>query len=181
MVCCVTGHRSKGFPFSRGEKDFANMEYEEVLQESIVKLVHQGYLDFITGMAEGADMDFAEAVLYVKNDLEYDFVTLEAALPCPVYMPKNPTEFHYEHDEIMKVCDRVTTVSPQYHRGCMQKRNRYMVDRSDMVLAIWNGEHSGGTWDTIKYAQKCEKPIQYIMLKKMGLFERLRSEECLSK
>ena len=46
----------------------------------------------------------------------------------------------------------------------MQKRNRYMVDKSDIILAIWNGEKSGGTWNTIEYAQKKGKKIIYIML-----------------
>ena len=118
-------------------------------------------------------MDFAKAVLYVKKVLNYGFITLEAALPHPIFNPKNPTEFHNERDRILKMCDKVTVVSPQYYRGCMQKRNRYMVNNADMVFAIWNGEHSGGTWDTLKYAEECNKPIQYIMLKKMGLFESL--------
>lgn len=171
MVCCVTGHRPKGFPFPRAENSFEYMVYGELLKESIIKLVHQGYFDFITGMAEGADMDFAEAVLDVKNVLGYDCITLEAALPCPVSMPKKPTEFHYRRDEILKGCDKVTTLSSQYYRGCMQKRNRYMVDKSDMVLAIWNGKQEGGTWDTIKYAKKSNKPIQYIMLEEMRFMQ----------
>ena len=47
----------------------------------------------------------------------------------------------------------------------MQKRNRYMVDNSDLVLAVWNGEKRGGTWYTIDYALKKGKPVRYIMLK----------------
>ena len=46
----------------------------------------------------------------------------------------------------------------------MQLRNQYMVDNSDLVLAIWNGKESGGTWNTIKYARKQGKKIQYLML-----------------
>ncbi len=46
----------------------------------------------------------------------------------------------------------------------MQKRNEYMVDKSNLVLAIWNGDKSGGTWNTIKYAMKKGKNIRYIML-----------------
>ena len=35
----------------------------------------------------------------------------------------------------------------------MFKRNRYMVDKSQMVIAVFNGEEKGGTWYTIKYAK----------------------------
>lgn len=35
----------------------------------------------------------------------------------------------------------------------MQKRNEYMVDKSDLVLVIWNGEMRGEIWNTINYAR----------------------------
>lgn len=35
-------------------------------------------------------------------------------------------------------------------------RNEYMVDRSRLVVAFWNGE-KGGTWQTIQYALKSRR------------------------
>lgn len=49
----------------------------------------------------------------------------------------------------------------------MLVRNRYMVDHSDTVLAIWNGEESGGTWQTIKYARSKNKKIDIIHIDKI--------------
>ena len=46
----------------------------------------------------------------------------------------------------------------------MQKRNKYMVDQSDLVIAVWDGKKVGGTWNTIKYAKSKEKQVIYIML-----------------
>ena len=40
----------------------------------------------------------------------------------------------------------------------MQKRNEYMVDLADVVIAVWDGSNSG-TGNCIKYAQKCGKEI----------------------
>ena len=77
---------------------------------------------------------------------------------------KTMTEYIQERDDIIRQCDIQTVVSPAYFRGCMQKRNRYMVDNSDIVLAIWNGKETGGTWNTIKYARSKNKEIRYIML-----------------
>lgn len=184
MICCVTGHRPKGFPFPYGSACWENEEYTMLLEMVIRNLIYNGYSDFISGMAEGVDIDFAQAVLYLRE--EYEFVSLEAALPYPFVMPKNPTDKHFDKKEILCECDSVTVLSPHYSKGCMQNRNRYMVDKSDLVLAIWNGEKSGGTWDTIKYAQKQGKRIKYIMLKELGtdssdIFEYINEDYKLKK
>lgn len=42
-----------------------------------------------------------------------------------------------------------------------------MVDKSDIVIAVFNGTEKGGTWDTISYAQKQNKPIEIIDLYKI--------------
>jgi uncharacterized phage-like protein YoqJ len=40
----------------------------------------------------------------------------------------------------------------------MQKRNEYMVDNSDIVIAVWDGS-KGGTYNCVKYAEKLGKKI----------------------
>jgi uncharacterized phage-like protein YoqJ len=35
----------------------------------------------------------------------------------------------------------------------MYKRNEYMVDNSDIVMAVWNGKKSGTSY-TVEYAKK---------------------------
>lgn len=45
-----------------------------------------------------------------------------------------------------------------YYPAKMQKRNEYMVDNSDIVIAVWDGT-KGGTYNCVKYAQKLEKKI----------------------
>ena len=36
-----------------------------------------------------------------------------------------------------------------------------MVDHCDVLLAIWDGNKSGGVWSTIRKAQKAGKKIIY--------------------
>lgn len=45
-----------------------------------------------------------------------------------------------------------------YYPAKMQKRNQYMVDNSDIVIAVWDGS-KGGTYNCVKYAQKLGKRI----------------------
>ncbi len=55
----------------------------------------------------------------------------------------------------------------------MLKRNRYIVDKSELVIAIFNGIEKGGAWYTISYAKKRNKVIEMIELNKIGnLFEK---------
>ena len=161
MVCCVTGHRPNGFPFPPEDTD-CRLEYKKRLYDDVKNLMEQGYRHFITGMAEGVDLDFAIAVLYYKN--KFEGVTLEAALPYPRNFHGSGADSVNIKDHILSKCDRVSVISDVYFDGCMQKRNCYMVDSADMVLAVWNGGRKGGTWNTIRYARQRKKPIRYIML-----------------
>lgn len=162
MICCVTGHRPDGFPFSRSPNDPNYAKYRETLSQTVEGLIRQGYTHFITGMADGADQDFARIVLQYKSN--HPHILLEAALPYPNNAAKHISAAAKERAEIQEKCDVVTAVSPAYHRGCMQKRNVYMVNKADLVLAIWSGVEKGGTWNTIRYARQKGKNIRYIQL-----------------
>ena len=48
-------------------------------------------------------------------------------------------------------CDYETMVQQQYSPGCMQRRNRYMVDHASLLIAVHDGL-PGGTRRTIEYA-----------------------------
>ena len=166
VICCVTGHRPKGFPFERNHMNDSYEKYLSVLNEAVEDLIDNGCVYYISGMAYGADLDFADMVLdYKAMDKE---ILLEAALPYSVDLAKLFLDNDNEKSSILRDCDYIKFVSPNYHRGCMQKRNRYMVDKSDIVLAIWNGKCEGGTWDTIKYARSKEKTIRYVLLNENG-------------
>ncbi|MBC8571384.1 SLOG family protein [Zongyangia hominis] len=61
----------------------------------------------------------------------------------------------------------------RYGRGAPFVRNRALVDASDMVIAIWDGE-SRGTDYTIRYAQQTGKPVRLFRLKQ----EKAASPHC---
>ena len=46
----------------------------------------------------------------------------------------------------------------RYGRGATHVRNREIVDTADCVVAFWDGK-SRGTEGTIRYAEKCGKPV----------------------
>ena len=48
-----------------------------------------------------------------------------------------------------------------YTSDCMHKRNRYMVDQADFIIAVWDGRPSG-TGKTVQYAQRQGKLVTII-------------------
>lgn len=166
MICCVTGHRPEGFPFPYESASMEKERYRIELKKNIMQLIAEGTTHFISGMAQGVDLDFAEEVLRCKTILTPPDkeIRLEAALPFPRQKQFSDGQPLDRYREILLACDIKTVVSPCYQKNSFQKRNQYMVDKADIVLAVWNGIKKGGTWNTIHYAQKCGRPLRLIML-----------------
>ena len=165
-TCCCTGHRPKGFPFKYGVDKQKHKTYLKTLEQKIkLAITEYGITNFISGMALGADLDFAEIVLKLRNKYP---IFLECAIPCPNQTLNWNDKDILRYESILKHADKVRLISEQYTPDCMLKRNRYMVDKSQLVIAVFNGIESGGTWYTIDYAKKQNKLIEIIDLCKVG-------------
>lgn len=169
--CCCTGHRPKGFPFKYGVDKQKHYSYQKTLAEKTeLAITEYGITNFISGMAVGVDLDFAETVLNLRNKYP---ITLECAIPCPNQTLKWSDTDKLRYDSILKRADKVSLISKRYDTECMLKRNRYIVDKSELVIAIFNGIEKGGAWYTISYAKKRNKVIEMIELNKINnLFEK---------
>ena len=131
---------------------------EEKIKFAITKY---GITNFISGMAIGVDLDFAEIVLKLRNKYP---ITLECAIPCPNQTLKWNSTDKLRYESILKRADEINLISERYTPECMLKRNRYMVDKSELVIAVFNGIEQGGTWYTINYAKRVNKVIELINL-----------------
>ena len=156
QTCCCTGHRPQKFPWKYGEGK-AHKKYLAEITRQIENLIESGYTYFISGGAIGVDMDFAEAVLQAKK--QHKDIVLEIAVPCRNQDLKWSKDDKKRYEKILNSADIVNVLSDRYTSFCMQKRNEYMVNKSDLVLAFWNGVESGGTWNTISYAKSKGKQI----------------------
>ena len=56
----------------------------------------------------------------------------------------------------------------EYSKDCMLKRNRYLVEHSSFLLAVYNGTRRSGTGATVRYAQQLNREI--IMIDPAGPF-----------
>lgn len=164
VSACCTGHRPQKFPFAYGGR---GREYSAYLQELKNKIeaavTERGVTRFISGMALGVDLDFAEIVLEFRKT-KYPQITLECAIPCPNQTEKWQVGEKLRYEKIKEQADCVTVVSEYYTPECMLKRNRYMLDKSNLVIAVFNGIEKGGTWYTIRYARAKGVPVSVINL-----------------
>ena len=63
------------------------------------------------------------------------------------------------YNSILARADKVVLVSDEeYKPYLMQKRNEYMVDETDKLVAVWDGT-AGGTGNCVNYARKVGKEI----------------------
>lgn len=157
---CFTGHRpDKLYGYNYKEK--GNIKFLLKLKSFIKRFIEKrGITTFISGMALGVDMWSAMIVLQLKK--EYPRIKLVCAIPCKNHSAKWNKEDQELHAYILSQADYVYYVSEEpYTAWCMHDRDKWMVDQSRIVLAVWNGEEvkGSGTWVTVKYAKKRQRTI----------------------
>ena len=148
--CCFTGHRPDKLPWGEDEGDPRCGRLKRGLAQAVEDAYVSGLRHFISGMARGCDLYFAEAVLDLRERLPG--ITLECARPCESQADRWPREERGRYQAILERCNYETLVQRHYDRFCMMRRNRYMADRSSRLLAVYNGVPKGGTYQTLLYA-----------------------------
>ena len=159
-ACAFTGHRPKSFPWKYDESAPDCVLLKEVLATQIEALANRGVTDFLSGMAQGADLWCSEIVLDLKK--KNPALRLHCVLPCKGQESKWTASAQKRYHSILAQANEVVYVGQEYSKNCMLKRNRYLVDHSSFLLAIYNGTRRSGTGATVRYAQQLGKCI-YIL------------------
>lgn len=147
MILAGTGHRPQKIPNYRKEG-----KYE--LYRLVCNFLKDNpqYEIIISGGAIGFDTILALSA--IRNERK-----LITAVPC-----KEQDKFWSYDDkktyaQILDKSDQVVYVSEEYSIDCMQKRNIFMIDNCDEVIALWDGVKKGGTYNAVKYAEQGKKKI----------------------
>ena len=148
-TCCFTGHRPSKLPWHYNEKDPRCLSLKRRITSAVEAAYEEGFRHFLCGMALGCDLYFCETVLALRN--AHLDVTVEAAIPCPTQTDRWPAAQKIRYQKLLDACNLETLVSSQYTSCCMRRRDRYMVDRSSLLIAAFDGT-PGGTSYTIQYA-----------------------------
>ena len=150
-ACCFSGHRAEKLPWRYNEDAPECLALKSLIADLLSEAYAAGFRRFYCGMATGADMYFGEAVIALRQT--HPDITLEAVIPFRGQDRRWPKEQRVRYARLESLCDAVTVLRDAYRPGCMQARNRYMVDRSSLLLAVYDRK-PGGTYDTVRYAEK---------------------------
>ena len=149
MTIAVTGHRDVVID------ETLLLQLDNFFRKMSKKYEH---IILLSALADGADQCVAEITL------KYDNIDLEVPLPLreELYLETidNKENFYTlaknakETFEVPKVCK-----NPYENLG------RYLVDNSDMLLALWDGAYNGkvgGTGQVVTFAKGLKKSIVHI-------------------
>ena len=143
--CTFAGHREVYQPMM-------DAKVEKVIREL---LQTDSEFIFYTGWMGEFDGKCASAFRFAKR--QYSHLKIHFALVLPYMSNKLNTEkayYEYYYDEIIIPAELYGV----HYKAAIQKRNRWMVDRADCLIAYLFRDF-GGAYENVKYVEKQGKPI----------------------
>ena len=145
-TCCFTGPNIKAKEFSQ-----RYIEIKNCLREEVTKMISQcGVRHFICGIDRGINTLAAEIVLAMKAVYP---VTLECVISYEEQAKSWSEDNRNRCFSIVERSDYETMLQARYTFDCNQKRDRYIVNHSDYIIAVVPGNCSTEL-ETVRYAQE---------------------------
>ena len=166
MIVAGTGHRPDKLVVGN-----INAYDQRVMQRVVALAVAALRKEPPDSVIAGGALGFDEALAHAAVEAGYP---LRLFLPFPGYDARWPRETQARYGRLARQAAEVRFVTPAeelptqgrepLHYGIaaslLDKRNHAMVDACGMVLALWNGERKGGTWNCLRYAAKSGRPTR---------------------
>lgn len=135
---CITGHRDIS-----GEK----IDYvREQFWKGVERAIGDGFTMFPCGMADGSDLEFG--VIVAEKKKEHPHLFLEAVIPYENRMKGKSPLFK----QVLAQCNGVKLIAKEYSPDCFFARNRYLVQNSQRVIAVFDGRERSGTAQMMRMA-----------------------------
>lgn len=158
MKIAGTGHR----PNKLG--GYNNESFLKLINIAENALKQMDVDEVISGMALGWDMALAQAAVNLN-------IPFTAAVPFNGYelMWQDKSKKYYY--KLLTKAKRIEYICDDgYSPEKMQIRNEWMVNNCDVILTMYNGDTSGGTYNCVRYAESVNKPM-------INLYKKLNKNE----
>lgn len=131
-------------------------QIEKKVEELVRNLLQQKeYVEFLIGRDGDFDQIVSSAVKRLQRRIRDDNSALVWVLPYPTAKLRNNEKNLSAYYDAIEICGAAESSHP---KRAYQIRNQQMVDRSDLVI-FYVDHCSGGAYQTMRYAEKCRKPI----------------------
>ncbi len=148
--CCFTGHRR--IPGQEA------LWVRRRLREELLRLAGEGFTTFLAGGALGFDTIAAQEVLRVQAEY-VPWMQLVLVLPCLGQESQWSQRDAAVYRGLLRQAGQVVYTGEAYAKGCMFRRNRFLVDHSAYCLCYLRNQARGGTAYTVGYARKQGLPV----------------------
>ena len=162
---CFSGHRPEKLPVNGDSGSLVIRYLKSILYKEILDSISAGYDRFITGLARGVDLWAGEILMELKAQGEN--ISIIAVKPYKSHGDSFKGEEKFSFGRLISNADEVVCLADEYRKGCMQRRNEYMVDRSGKLIAVVS-DYRSGTGATIRYAEKQGIKVRTIDAKTFG-------------
>lgn len=134
--------------------DFNQAEKKiEILIRNLLQ--QKEYVEFLVGRDGDFDQIVSSAIKRFRRRIRDDNSALVWVLPYPTAELRNNEKNFSAYYDAIEIC---SAAECSYPKRAYQIRNQQMVDRSDQVV-FYVDHCSGGAYQTMRYAEKCRKPI----------------------
>lgn len=164
-ACAVTGHRPSRFKFKYSE-DYSLCKKIKANMLEVFRKLHdeKEVRRFYVGGALGVDLWAGELILRLKEQPGYEDIELVVVLPFEGHDAKWDERSKRRMDFLLRMCSDCVVIGKEDCRESYIKRNCYMVDHADYLVAVYDNERNlrSGTMQTVRYAEEQGRTIRYI-------------------
>ena len=149
MILAITGHR----PNKLGGYIIPNPVANEVMLKlaDSLKAIRPSLV--LSGMALGVDQWAAQICVDMR-------IPFDAVIAFEGYEAKWPEQSRRNYYRLLNKANKKWMLSPgPYRPSLLHHRNHWMVDKSEGLLAVWDGLPGSGTAACVEYAFSVGRPV----------------------
>lgn len=149
--CCIVGHRDV-------EKDYLLKEVMPTLENSLANVVKEGYNTFYVAFSSAVNILTAGKIIELRE--ENPELCLFAVFP----YPNKIKDLTKAESETLHKANSVLFSGEKYNRRSYINVNRYIIEKTRKLIALYDGRNRGSTFEAIRYASLLRKDIELIRI-----------------